>query len=308
MRGSLLSRRALLLGGLAAGTLARALPVAATTAANAGAGHRPRVVAMDFGLAETLIEMGLPPIAVPDPDTWADWVVEPALPAGIVNLGTDREPNLELMAALKPDLIVTTPFLDDITPLLERFAPTRTFSVYAPPPGSIYERSLAATRELAGAVGMESAGEDLISRSHALMDEVRGRLTTAGTAGRSLLIVQFLDTRHVRVYGRGSLFGDVLERCGLINGWSRPVNYWGFSTVGIEELARSPASSIVYLEPIAPDTLERLAASPLWNSLPAVKAGPIHRLPAALTFGMLPAAMRFARQISHVLGGAQSHG
>lgn len=308
MRGTLLSRRALLLGGLAAGSLACPFPVGAALAGNGLSGRRLRVVAMDFGLAETLIEMGLAPIAVPDPNTWADWVVEPALPADIVNLGTDREPNLELVAALKPDLIVTTPFLDDITPLLERFAPTQTFSVYAPPPGPLYARSISATRELATAVGMESAGEDLIARAQGVMDGIRARVAAAGLIGQSLLIVQFLDTRHVRVYGPGSLFGDVLERCGLINGWTRPVNYWGFGTVGIEELALSPASSIVYLEPLAPDTLERLAASPLWNSLPAVKAGRIHRLPPALMFGMLPAAMRFARHISQALGGAPSHG
>lgn len=263
---------------------------------------------MDFGLAETLIEMSLPPIAIPNPGEWADWVVEPALPPGIVNLGTDREPNLELLAALKPDLIVTTPYLDGIKPLLERFAPTRTFSVYAPPVGSAYARSISATRALAADVGRRDAGEELIARAQATMEETRRQLATAGLAGRSLLVVNFLDTRHVRVYGKGSLFGDVMERVGLVNGWTQPSNYWGFSTVGIEELAGSPASSLVYLEPISADTLDRLAASPLWNSLPFVKAGRIIRLPPVLMFGMLPSAMRFARQIARVLVEASSNG
>nr|WP_245404609.1 iron-siderophore ABC transporter substrate-binding protein [Ancylobacter gelatini] len=290
-------------GGLAAGALA--LPQSGRTAAGRG---RPRVVALDFGLAETLIEMGLPPIAVPDPQTWADWVVEPPLPADIVNLGTDREPNLELLAALRPDLIVTTPFLGDITPVLERLAPTRTFSVYAPPPGHLFDRSVTATRELAALVDRESAGEALITRAHMLMEEIRAHIAAVDLTGHSLLIVQFLDARHVRVFGRGSLFGDVLDRCGLRNGWTRPSNYWGFSTVGIEELSQSPTSSLVYLEPIAPDTLATLAASPLWNSLPFVKTGRIYRLPPALMFGMVPSAMRFARQLSRVLGGGPSHG
>lgn len=263
---------------------------------------------MDFGLAETLIEMGLPPIAIPNPGEWADWVVEPALPPGIANLGTDREPNLEVLAALKPDLIVSTPYLDGIKLLLERFAPTRTFSVYAPPVGSAYARSISATRALAADVGRRDAGEELIARAQATMEETRRQLATAGLAGRSLLVVNFLDTRHVRVYGKGSLFGDVMERTGLVNSWTKPSNYWGFSTVGIEELADSPASSLVYLEPISTDTLDRLAASPLWNSLPFVKAGRIHRLPPVLMFGMLPSAMRFARQIARVLVEASSNG
>jgi len=263
---------------------------------------------MDFGLAETLIEMGLPPIAVPNPGEWGQWVVEPALPADTANLGTDREPNLELLAALKPDLIVTTPYLDGIKPLLERVAPTRTFSVYAPPIGSAYDRSITATRAVAADVGRMDAGEELIARTQATMEETRRHFAAAGLAGRPLLVVNFLDTRHVRVYGAGSLFGGVMERCGLANGWTRPSNYWGFSTVGIEELAQSPASSLVYLEPIAADTLDRLAAGPLWNSLPFVKAQRLHRLPPVLMFGMLPSAMRFARQLARMFDGVSPNG
>ncbi len=83
-----------------------------------------------------------------------------------------------------------------------------------------------------------------------------------------------MDTRHVRVYGAKSLFNDVIERCGLANAWRGETNYWGFATVGIEQLARDAAGArLIYLEPIAPDVLAALARSPLWNSLPFVRAG-----------------------------------
>ncbi len=302
------SRRALLLGGLATTALARPRPAAAQAGADAPARPPLRVVSMDFGLAETLIEMGLPPIAIPSPGEWEQWVVEPALPSGVVNLGTDREPNLEVLADLRPDLIVSTPYLDGIKPLLERFAPTRTLSIYAPPVGSAYARSSSATRELAADIGRTDAGEELIARAQASMDAARRQLASAGLAGQPLLVVNFLDARHVRVYGKGSLFGDVIERTGLVNGWTKPSNYWGFSTVGIEELAQSPASTLVYLEPISADTLDRLSASPLWRSLPFVKAGRIIRLPPVLMFGMLPSAMRFARQLVLHLPGDRGNG
>lgn len=258
---------------------------------------------MDFGLAETLIEMGLPPIAIPNPGEWEEWVVEPALPAGIVNLGTDREPNLELLAALRPDLIVTTPYLAAIEPLLARFGPTREFSVYAPPVGHPFERSVAATRQLAAAAGREAVGEGLIARTGAALEEARRALAASGMESRPVLVVNFLDPRHVRVYGAGSLFGDVLDRIGVANGWTQPSNYWGFSTVGIEALAQSPASRLVYLDPVAPDTLATLAASPLWRSLPFVREGRLLRLPPVLMFGMLPSAMRFARLLTAALAG-----
>lgn len=294
-------------GTLAAKVLAA--PVWAGAADQAPPARRAtRIVALDFGLAETLIEIGRPAIALPSLDEWAQWVVEPALPAGTLNLGADREPNLELLAALRPDLIVSTPYLNAIRPLLAPLAPTLTFSVYAPPPGDIYARSIAATRELALALGETDAGEHLIDRTRTKMEETRRDLAACGLGGQKLLVVNILDPRHVRVYGTASLFGGVLERCGLVNGWQRPTNFWGFSTVGVEALAASPSSRLLCLEPIPADTLDTLAASPLWASLPFVKAGRIHRLPPVLMFGMLPSAMRFAREISRALQGVSCDG
>lgn len=303
-----LSRRAVALGGLAALAGLPCAPSLGQAVQHAPAPDLTRIVSMDFGLAETLIEMGRPPVAIPNPGSWSQWVVEPALPPGIINLGTDREPNLELLAALKPELIVSTPYLAGIRQLLERFAPTLTFSVYAPPVGSAYARSVSATRELAAAIGQGAAGESLITRTEATLDEVRSALASAGLTGTPVLAVNFLDARHVRVYGGGSLFGDVMERVGLVNGWTQPSNYWGFSTVGIEALATSAARTLIYLDPISADTLARLNASPLWRSLPFVKARGLVRLPPVLMFGMLPSAMRFARQLSTGLAAVPSHG
>ncbi|MGE4373787.1 MAG: ABC transporter substrate-binding protein [Xanthobacter sp.] len=301
-----LSRRMLLRGGLAG--VASLLPWGAD-AADAGRPDgrasvlsapeiaAPRIVAMDFGLAETLIEMGAPPVAVPNPASWADWVVEPPLPATVVNLGTDREPNLELLATLKPDLIVTTPYLAAIRPVLERFAPTRTFSIYAPPGGHPFDLSIAATRDLAALIARPEAGEALIARAEETMAQAKRQLEAAGAGKAPLMVVSFLDANHARIYGAGSLFGDVMTRCGLDNGWTRHSNYWGFNTVGIEALAQNPTSRLLYLEPVSPDTLRKLDESPLWNSLPFVQAGHVQRLPPVLMFGMLPSAMRFARQL-----------
>ncbi|MCB4767892.1 iron-siderophore ABC transporter substrate-binding protein [Ancylobacter sp. Lp-2] len=304
---ALVSRRAVLRGGFCLGALAHPLlPGAGRAETPARPPHR--IVSLDFGLAETLIEMGLPPIALPNPGTWADWVVEPALPAGIVNLGTDREPNLELLASLRPDLIITTPYLAGIRRLLEGVAPTREFSIYAPPVGHPYDRSVTATRELAAILGREREGEALIARAETTMAATRELLVARGVAAQPIMVVSFLDTRHVRVYTAGGLFGDVMERCGLTNGWTRPGNYWGFSTVGIEALAESPASRLVYLEPISADTLDTLAASPLWNSLPFARAGQVYRLPAVLMFGMLPSAMRFADQMARLFTGEAANG
>lgn len=291
-----LSRRALMLGGLA-GLAAPVLAGAGAGGARSAPAPLRRIVSMDFGLAETLIEMGMAPIAVPNPGIWDTWVVEPALPPGIINLGTDREPNLELLSALRPEMIVSSPYLEGLRPLLEQIAPVRTFTIYAPPGGQPYRASIAATRDLARDIGAPAQGEELITRAGAEMDLARRRLAQAGVNTMPVLALTFFDARHVRVYGAGSLFGDVMARCGLTNGWPETSNYWGFNTIGLEQLATLGSARLLCLEPIPEETKAELAASPLWNSLPAVRQGHVQVVPPVLMFGMLPSAMRFARQL-----------
>jgi len=53
-----------------------------------------RIVSLDFGLAETLLEIGVVPVGLTATDDWNDWVAEPRLPALVVNHGGTFEPNV----------------------------------------------------------------------------------------------------------------------------------------------------------------------------------------------------------------------
>lgn len=298
--GSGPGRRAVL-GGLAA--LAAAGPVRASAGAPEGpslgpSGGAARIVSLDFGLTETLITLGAPPLASPDVATWQDWVVEPPLPAGIRDLGADREPNLEILQRLAPDLIVTTPYLGGLDPVLGRIAPVRSYPVYTPPAGDIYTRVIAATRALGADIGRPDRAEALILAAEQQMD--RARRTLAGIT-EPLLVALFLDARSLRIYGQNSLFGGAMRRMGLVNAWQGTENYWGFADVGMAALMPYGQARLVYQEPVSPDIPDLLQQSPLWQSVPFVREGRVQRIPAALMFGMLPAAMRFSRLLEEHL-------
>jgi iron complex transport system substrate-binding protein len=265
-----------------------------------------RIVSLDYGLAETLLAMGVTPIAIAEADEWSGWVVDPALPAGVINLGAALEANIELLYALKPDLILTSPYLARIRPMLERIARTATFAINTPDPGTPYEHSVAATRRLGGMLARETQAEALVAGSAELMAVTR--IALAPYAGMPIFVVSFMDTRHVRVYGKKSMFDDVMSLCGLANAWQGEINYWGFATVGIEQLARAPRARLIYVEPIAADVLATLARSPLWNSLGFVREGRVQAMPAALMFGMLPSAMRFAGLLGRTLPKVSANG
>ena len=285
-----IDRRSVLLGSAAA---AIAGPVRAAM-------PRRRLAAMDYGLAETLIRLGCPPLALIATQDWARWVVEPALPAGTVNLGTSREPNLELLQALRPDAILSTPYLAGIHHRLERIAPVISLPIYVPEGRPLALAEEAAAR-LGGLIGDGAAAARLSAEAGTLFVQMRTALS-----GRQLppvYLVNFMDQRHVRVYGAKSLFDDVLQRIGLANAWTGATNYWGFATVGIEALQAESEAVLIYFDPVPPGVLAALARNPIWQSLTFVRTGRVHGLPPVLMFGCVPSAMRFARLVGDTLLG-----
>ncbi|MBN8940517.1 MAG: iron-siderophore ABC transporter substrate-binding protein [Rhizobiales bacterium] len=289
------SRRALVAGALAGLALAR--PAAAE--------GRPvrRIVSLDFGLAETLLAMDIAPVGLPAIADWANWVVEPRLPAGIVDLGTAQEVNLELLSELAPDVILTTPYLARLSSALGRIAPVVSLPIYDAR-GEPLARAAEAARRLAAMTGEAGRGEALIGRVEATFAGVRARL--AGTDRTPAYFVNFMDARHVRVYGAKSLFQGVLDRIGLPNAWTGPTNDWGFATVGIEALATRSATRLFYLQPA--HEFERTSRGALWQSLSFARLGQVAMLPPILMFGALPSAARFARIVGDRLAPGPDHG
>ena len=255
-----------------------------------------RVVSFDDGLTETLVMLGRPPIATADRQDWSVWTVEPLLPDSVQNLGSAQELNTELLVSLKPDLILTTPYLDGLLSTLQRIATCERLAVYEPGGDTPVPRAEAVTRRLSALLGIPEQGETLIAATREQFAADKARLSQLQPG--PLLLVNFLDDRHVRVYGAKSLWQDVLDRIGLTNAWTGATTYWGFATVGIEQLAAVRDATLVVFAPIPADTWPTLRRSSLWSNLPFVKAGRMVNLPAILMFGTLPAAGRFSRLLT----------
>lgn len=265
--------------------------------------ERPvRVVSLDYALTETLLELGVEPVGVPDLDGYDRWVVEPELPPDVVDVGSTFDPNVELIQQLDPDLILTTPFLAGVRHRLDRIAPTVSLAIYSPGDGGAYESAKEVTRRLGERLGREEAARDLIRRVDSTLARAREALRPHRDG--PVYLVRFMDPRHVRVFGEESLFDDVMERVEIPNAWRGETNYWGFSTVGIEALATGRPARLFYLDPPPRGVLSTLEESGLWSRLSFVEAGRVHPFPTVLQFGGLPSAERFARLLVERLDAA----
>lgn len=249
----------------------------------------PDIATLDWTLAETLLALGVTPQSVAQIDAYHDWVGQPQLPRSVADLGLRTQPNLELLASLDPKHILISPMFASLGPLLERIAPVTLIGIYAPD-SAPWSSMLAATREVAALVERPASAERLIERSEAHLARARQQIPQGVPP---LLLVQFMDDRHVRVFGESGLYQAVLERLGIDNAWTGPTNYWGFSLVGLEALADIDAQLVV-IEPLPVGVAARLEDSGLWRNLKAVTQHPVIRLAPVWSFGSLPSARRFA--------------
>ncbi|TNM61707.1 iron-siderophore ABC transporter substrate-binding protein [Aliirhizobium smilacinae] len=260
-----------------------------------------RIVSLDYGLASTLLSLGLPPVGISDLADWGRWVVAPEMPQSVVDIGSAYEVNFEILVQLRPDIILTTPYLDDLLPKLQPIAKVVRLEVFMPGGGPILPAAITATRRLATEIGREDQAEQFLARSDTLFETCRQRL--AGRYVPPVVLVNFMDARHARIYSAPGLFHNALERIGVRNAWEKQSNYWGFETIGIEQLSTitDPAARLIAFDPVPPDVLPKLADSPLWKSLPFSRPGHMSILPPALMFGMVNEAMRFAALVTDLL-------
>jgi iron complex transport system substrate-binding protein len=265
----------------------------------------PRAAILDWGLTTSVLSLGIMPAGIAEIELYHRWADDFPIPTGVQDVGLRTEPNLEVLAALKPDVILTTPFSESVRPMIERIAPTRSYATYTPA-GQPLLRSMQVLREIANVLKAEAQAEAVIARAEETFGALRRALE--GRPVPPLLLAGFMDSRHTRIYGPDSLFGNVLDRLGLRNAWNHPTNFWGFSLIGTHELAAYSDAKLFAIEPIPADAPLSRPGSGLWQSLPFVRAGRVGTLPTCWAFGDVTTAARFAQSLTNaILGPEGSH-
>lgn len=264
--------------------------------AHAASAESPRIATLDWTIAETLIALDARLVGLAQIDGYESWVAEPPVPATVHDLGLRAQPNLEQLVGLAPDRIALSPMFASLAPRLETIAPITTFRLYGPDVET-WPAMRRVTRELGAFAGRERQAEALITDSQTRLARLAQRLPDDMPP---LIVVQFMDARHVRVFGENGLYHAVLGQLGLANGWTGETNRWGFSLVGLESLAGMDGRLVV-VRPYPVGVRRALDDSALWKRLTEQSDGDVLELAPVWSFGALPSATRFAEQLVEAL-------
>lgn len=269
------------------------------------ASSHERIAVVDWAMFETLLALGIVPVAATELVQFRKIAIEPDVPPQVADLGLRGSPNFEMLRLSDPDLIISSRWFTWVQDSLEQIAPVVSYSIYEPgrPPYAPAEQITMALGERIGRIAQARA---YVDASALELAQVRRHVTDK--TARPIFLINLGDARHFRVFGSDSMFGDVLQRLGFRNAWPKPTSYAATAPMPLEALAEAPDAWIVIISPVPPDARSTLSDSPLWRALPAVREKRVVTLPPVNPFGALPAARRFARMLAGALSapGAQN--
>lgn len=295
--GCVVSRRAFI------GSLATSLLVAASDRKSFGSElSLPKAVAFGIPATDICSFAGVNLVAAAFASRFQDGHSDFLLAQSVIDIGTSVEPNLELLAELKPDIIVTD-WLGAIDPHLTRIAPI----IVRPKFSTIGDRY----EQFADAVKLVAIKGKCLEHALAALDQAQATLTRlakqlAGFDRAILLTTLNTDGASIRVYGPGGILGSTMKRLGQRNAWQGPDNIWGWTNIRPEQLRRWPDADIIdvaqYWDGPA-QMRERIVRGSVWRELPQVKAGRVVTLPPISILGGLWTAVHFAELLASALTG-----
>lgn len=242
-----------------------------------------KVVALNWAMAEQLIELEAPLLAVSDVRGYQEWVVKPKLPEGIHDLGARAEPNLEKMARLQPDLIIVSGITKAQVERLKNIAPVLNFNTFSNTHNNP-QVAIDTFRQLALLFNKTVLAEQKLRDMQQRFVELRSALTSAYQGKLpKVATVRFANTASVYMYGDNSMSQYALKQLGINPALAITSSQWGLVQKRVLELSKIQTGSVLYFEPF--NEYPQLQASRLWQAMPIVRNNKVAAVAATWTYG-----------------------
>ncbi|MFZ5826131.1 MAG: ABC transporter substrate-binding protein [Bacillota bacterium] len=232
-----------------------------------------RIVVLDTGELDSMVALGIKPVGAVT--VFQDGGFQAYLADkldGVQKVGTVTQPNLEAIAALKPDLIISSELRHKaIYDKLSQIAPT----VFTETVGVAWRENFKAHADF---VNKSAEAEKIMADYYKRMDEFKKKI---GPNPPKVSIIRGLSD-HVRIYMNASFIGTVMQDAGL----PRPEiqNQNKFMEKATEERIPDLDGDIMFFTQYRPANggetmVAKLQQHALWSQLNVVKQGKVYEMP-----------------------------
>lgn len=235
-----------------------------------------RIVALDNSLVEAVVALERPLVggigSYRDQSGFPDYLGDAV--ADTEDVGPLESPDLEAVAALEPDLIVSASVRHEaLYDELSAIAPT----VFVETTGPTWKDNI---RVVAEATGTEEKADQLIGEYEARAAEL-GAAINAKAGNPTVSMVRFLDG-PTRLYANDSFSGIVFQDMGLARPPAQDVAEFAVE-IGEEQIRLADGDHIfVSTYSGGEESEQAFQRNPLWGKLRGVQAGNVHEVSDAI--------------------------
>jgi iron complex transport system substrate-binding protein len=234
-----------------------------------------RVVILTNEGTEALLSLGITPVGAVKSWVGDPWYVHiKDRMQGVENVGEESQPNLELIAALKPDLILGNKMRHEkIYYELSAIAPTVFTETLRGEWQSNY-------KVYADALNKAAEGEKVLAAYNDRIADLKAKL--GDRLSTKVSIVRFMGG-DTRIYHKDTFSGVILSQIGLARPESQDVDDFAARNVTKERIQEMDGDILFYFtyetgDGAATAVEEEWLKDPLWQQLDVVKAGNVHKV------------------------------
>ena len=186
-----------------------------------------RTVVTDWTLLEQLLALDVVPVGAPELQSYRRVMPFETLPESIGDIGLREKPDLDRVAALRPDLIIVGTDQKQLARPLSRIARVLFYQNFSPRFDNNGATALKRLRQLSEVFQQQITADRELDALRREREEGRARLQRGRSAAEPVTLVkQYRGTSLIR-YSSHSLFGWVVTELGLKNRLDIEVNKFG---------------------------------------------------------------------------------
>jgi len=255
-----------------------------------------RIVVLEFSFADALATVGVSPVGIAD-DKDATRVLKEVrdVIGKWQSVGTRSQPSLEVIASLKPDLIIADIGRHEgVYEDLQKIAPT----LILPSRRETYEDNLKAAAIIGKVVGKDAQMQKRLQNHRITMQNYAKQLPANAE-------VQFTVARkdELFIHTADSYAGGVIHALGLKNPELNRDDKQASRQIGLEQLIAINPEFLIVGEYVSPNVIDKWQDEPLWSVLKVARNQAVYRVDGnvwARCRGIM-AAERMAQDLVNVL-------
>ncbi len=237
-----------------------------------------RIVVLEWNFAEELLALGIQPVGMADIQGFEKWVkISETVSDEVVDVGTRQEPNLEEIAKLNPDVIITLSNNHGaIQEQLSKIAPTIFYDTVSPEvTKDLYQNTFDSFKTTAKLLNKEAEAEQLIKRLDDKYAEATKAIEELNLPTKEFLFTQAYSVNQAptfRLFTKNSMVSHVLEKVGLENVIKDHTDAaWGFIDANVEGV--SNYEDVLFIHAVQSDDplFDNLENNKAWGELTFVK-------------------------------------